>query len=1122
MRVWEICHPHLEVVEGKLREDDFVVNVGAVWERLELGIEQIHVNERYIDPNKFVSRTYFTGNMRDLISTIAKRLRGINVQPIHHLKVAMGGGKSHTLLLLYYMVKRRDIRSILEKEGIDASIPEDSRVIVIDGQRIDPVIGYEPLQVKTIWALLLKLLGYAEYKKYDNWDAAPSVPVLREALSHKPTLILIDELSNYAENVKSDENKAGKLQVFLQTLMTAVQESENSALVLVTPIGAFESGFKLVENILNKYAKPSILAREEEYKSIRKRALFQDDFSLLTENIMEISRSFCEIIKRIFPDMPYNCEKLFQDNYPFHPAVDSVMMKLKSSKSFQEVRDELRFLAGLVYSVYKERPNDAYAITVGHANLRDDYVRGGTITKLKDPLLVAKVDGDLSRMEQIEDKFLRSLAEKVYSVIVLNSLVGEPSKLGASQDDIIFSLATPDIAPDLIKNAIKFIEKYSWFVNSRDGRWVFGEPNLMQVLNEYLNKVDRIPELKKEATNLIQEKVEKALKVAWDSYRKDISVDGRIFSDKGIKIWPSRPGEVEDDPKPKLVVLGYISPEESPVAAETKDEAISIAREFYETYENSPRTYKNTMFFLVAHKKLLDKSDPLMHAKAVIAYSEMEKDKKELERSIGSKGVESIGELKKDEENALYRSSFPVYRFLVFPSEGGLSVVELGEEVINEGKLLLEIDRKLKDEVKKVIRKIDPKALIDRYWPAGKGKLEFKELRDSFFRRPELELPINEDVIKEAVREAVKNGLLVLYRENKPVYKEYPKAINSDDILDKEIEKVELKIIAKSELGEERIKVKVDDSWFETPFKLEGLKEEEKELILEIPESYIFKGWSDGSKEGRKKIKLEKNGELVILLGKKEEIPPEKALLTITAKDKKRKEHNIDIKINGEKYRTPVQLKFERGEKVIVEVLPLDTDSLEFDGWSDGQRDEKREFTIQDDLSLTITLKSAKPSTRSVSVVAEFKDAFNKIKSYEDKEITGISLKFLNIPPEEAPKVVNILSMLFNKDYSFTASLNWKNEDISISTNAEGERSSFGVFKNYMNQISEYINEFKLEMSARFSDPLPLSDAILFDALKGLQKFTGYIQARLTIFEKEGRALKELTDEFIVERGEKA
>jgi hypothetical protein len=258
------------------------------------------------------------------------------------------------------------------------------------------------------------------------------------------------------------------------------------------------------------------------------------------------------------------------------------------------------------------------------------------------------------------------------------------------------------------------------------------------------------------------------------------------------------------------------------------------------------------------------------------------------------------------------------------------------------------------------------------------------------------------------------------------------------------------------------------------------------------------------------------------LLGKKEEIPPEKALLTITAKDEKRKEHNIDIKINGEKYRTPVQLKFERGERVIVEVLPLGTDSLEFDGWSDGQRDEKREFTIQDDLSLTITLKNAKPSTRSVSVVAEFKDAFNKIKSYEDKEITEISLKFLNIPPEEAPKVVNILSMLFNKDYSFTASLNWKNEDISISTNAKGERSSFGIFKNYMNQISEYINEFKLEMSARFSDPLPLSDAILFDALKGLQKFTGYIQARLTIFEKEGRVLKELTDEFIVERGEKA
>ncbi|MBS7610447.1 DUF499 domain-containing protein, partial [Candidatus Bathyarchaeota archaeon] len=315
----------------------------------------------------------------------------------------MGGGKSHTLLLLYYLIRYGEkVSPFLRAEGIvasEAEVPSNARVVIIDGTRIQPFFGVrypDGSLVKTPWGLLLKQLGfYDAYKMLDAWREVPFVPILREALSIAPTLILMDELTFFMDMVRADETQSNRMQEFLQALTAAVSETKGCALVVTTPIGVYEEAARLLSKLLDRYSRPMILASGGEYKQIRKRALFQDDLRRLQEEASSLGDEYRAYYATHLPGFVAQAEEAILENYPFHPFVDATVLKLKNNRAFQEVRDELRFLAGLVYSVYNAKPPDAYMISIGYADLKDQYVRAGTIAKLQNPVLVSRLDNDL-------------------------------------------------------------------------------------------------------------------------------------------------------------------------------------------------------------------------------------------------------------------------------------------------------------------------------------------------------------------------------------------------------------------------------------------------------------------------------------------------------------------------------------------------------------------------------------------------------------------------------------------------------------------------------------------------------------------------------------------------------
>ena len=61
----------------------------------------------YRDPVEFFARTYVTEGMTGLLEQALRRVSGKDGEPVIQLKTAFGGGKTHSMLALYHMLRGR-------------------------------------------------------------------------------------------------------------------------------------------------------------------------------------------------------------------------------------------------------------------------------------------------------------------------------------------------------------------------------------------------------------------------------------------------------------------------------------------------------------------------------------------------------------------------------------------------------------------------------------------------------------------------------------------------------------------------------------------------------------------------------------------------------------------------------------------------------------------------------------------------------------------------------------------------------------------------------------------------------------------------------------------------------
>ena len=244
--------PHLDIRQGRLDESVFAANLAEV----ALG----NGREIYNNPAVFFSKTYFTAGLKTIARRVVKGLNGEEdaENRVISLQTGFGGGKTHTLISLYHLVRwgknaehSGDAAPLIDHTG--APKFEKANIAVFTNTTNDAANGRkteEGVTVQTIWGELAWQLGgieaYDIIRKNDEQLIAPGGLFKKVLESCQPALILIDELADYC--VKASARPAGKSSLadqtisFMQELTEAIAGTNQCVAVITLPASPQEVG----------------------------------------------------------------------------------------------------------------------------------------------------------------------------------------------------------------------------------------------------------------------------------------------------------------------------------------------------------------------------------------------------------------------------------------------------------------------------------------------------------------------------------------------------------------------------------------------------------------------------------------------------------------------------------------------------------------------------------------------------------------------------------------------------------------------------------------------------------------------------------------------------------------
>ena len=177
LRPWrEVARPHPDVAAGRYRQAEFAADLSQV--------ARGRADAEYQDPIEFFARTYLTEGMRGLMIQALRRITGQGGEPIIQLKTAFGGGKTHSLLALYHLLRGRapldrlqGATELLRDAGIEQ--PPPARVAVLVGTAINPTRERRPpnlqgITIRTLWGEIAAQLAEqaGDPRLYDQVRAA--------------------------------------------------------------------------------------------------------------------------------------------------------------------------------------------------------------------------------------------------------------------------------------------------------------------------------------------------------------------------------------------------------------------------------------------------------------------------------------------------------------------------------------------------------------------------------------------------------------------------------------------------------------------------------------------------------------------------------------------------------------------------------------------------------------------------------------------------------------------------------------------------------------------------------------------------------------------------------------
>ncbi len=651
LRPWrEVAIPHPDVAAGRYRQAEFAADLSQV--------ARGRAEAEYQDPIEFFARTYLTEGMRGLMVQALRRIGGRGGEPVIQLKTAFGGGKTHSLLALYHLLRGRvplaSLRGapeLLAEAGIGLGPPPEpppaARVAVVVGTAVNPTRERRPpnlpgITIRTMWGEIAAQLAeqagdpvlYDRVRTADRRGVPPGSDALRELFDAcGPCLLLIDELVAYARKIHGVQGlPAGSfdaVQTFIQELTEAVRASRDSVLVATIPesdieIGG-EAGRETLARIEHTFGRMEAIWKpvgsEEGFEVVRRRLFLPIADAEPARD--DTCRAFGALYRETLGDFPPECREAryaerLKACYPIHPEVfERLYNDWATLERFQRTRGVLRLMAAVIHDLWSR--NDASLLILpGSVGLDAPAVRDELTRYLPEgwtPVLEGDVDGRNSgpfRIDAESPRFGQMVAaRRVARAIFLGSAphVVQQQVRGVEDVRIRLGAVQPGEQVAVFNDALSQLSDRLTYLYRQDRRyWYDTRPNLRRTVSERAQQL---------AEDEVEREVERRLREA--------TRRGDRGGFRGVHPCPAASSDVPDEAAVRLVLL---APGAAHADGDTGSAALTAARDLLADRGSSPRRRQNMLAFLAPDREAME--GLVQEARRFLAWKSVVRDREAL------------------------------------------------------------------------------------------------------------------------------------------------------------------------------------------------------------------------------------------------------------------------------------------------------------------------------------------------------------------------------------------------------------------------------------------------------------------------------------------------------------
>lgn len=607
-----VMEPHPDVALGRYKNAEFAANLAQV-------VKGEGPSE-YQDPVEFFQRTYVTAGMKGLMVQALKRVCGLGGDPVIQLKTAFGGGKTHSMLALYHLLRARvpvdkliGVRPILDEAGVSELVKVHTAVLV--GTALNPSKSRRPqnmpgITINTLWGEMAAQLAmsagkpelYDYVKDADKKGVSPGHEALRQLMDDcGPCLILMDELVAYAKKLYGVNNlPAGSFDnfiSFIQEITEAACTSRCGLVVASIPESEIEIG--------GDAGKQALAAIEHTFgrtESVWKPVVATEGFEVVRRRLFskcrdevkrdEVCSAFSQMYQNNPTDFPIQAREAeymerMKSCYPIHPEVfDHLYEEWSTLDKFQRTRGVLRLMAAVIHELWMN--NDASAMIMpGSFPLDVPAVRDELTRYLPEEwngIVDSEVDGRNSapyRQDTNNPRYNTFMASRrLARTIMLGSAPskGEQGARGIEASRIRLGTIQPGENIAVFNDALNSLKgslSYLYTSSSGDHYWYDTRPTLRKTVE------DRAKQLRDDDVYL---EIENCLK----RWRREAPF-------AGLHVCPASSLDVPDEQAVRLVVL---NPRNTHRGGFAGSEALAKCNDILANRGAAPRNYKNMLIFL--------------------------------------------------------------------------------------------------------------------------------------------------------------------------------------------------------------------------------------------------------------------------------------------------------------------------------------------------------------------------------------------------------------------------------------------------------------------------------------------------------------------------------------------